>query len=99
MNAYTNDDYAGLDMGDIKFYYGYEETHCNTHGADSGACEEDGCDEQEWCFVARGKGGKILLKATRSELDPTGEHEYNMTNMLLLGMGRFIKEISKKYEY
>jgi putative hemolysin len=94
MYVYASDDYAGLETGDLSFYYGYEETHCNDHGGDMVACEDNDCDEAEWCFTVRGDGGNILMKKTSSELDPTREYEYDMNKMLILGMGEFINELT-----
>ena len=49
---YYSDDYAGLDAGDLRFYYGYEVT-----------LQVDDEDE-EWCFNVVKDGKEVFCKTT-----------------------------------
>ena len=87
MEAYKNDDYAGLITDKVEFYFGYETTACPTH-TNSDKCGEADCEEEEWCFTAK-SGGKDLMMLTQAELGGD-QDESDMTYFLLLGIGKFI---------
>lgn len=69
-------DYAVLDVGNYKFYYGYEETANNNEGA------------EEWAFVAK-KGNRELMRLGTSQLT-LGPDQFDVTANLLAGLGMFI---------
>lgn len=64
MRVYASDDYCGLELKEITFYYGYEETLCPHHNKKD--CD---CNEKEWCFVAKEKG-KETMRLSVSNLHP-----------------------------
>jgi hypothetical protein len=53
VEQYYSDDYAGLDSGNLKFYYGYEVTDPST---------------EEWCFQVK-KNGIEIYKITTSKIE------------------------------
>ncbi len=53
--VYYSDDYAGIDAGNLKFYYGYEVVK-----------KVD--EEEEWCFQVK-KDGKEVFKATTTDIE------------------------------
>ena len=65
---YSNDDYAGMTIGQLEFYYGYEVTKCLKHPDKSDEyCENMDCDEREWCFEVS-LGEKSIWIISKSEL-------------------------------
>lgn len=86
-NAYSASDYAGVVMGGMSFYYGYEERYCKKHKASD--CE---CDEREWCFLAQ-KDKEKLLVLTRSDLWPDARHE-SPEFYLAIGIARYYQSLS-----
>jgi hypothetical protein len=81
MNVYRASDYAGLEAGNMKFYYGYERTTCPIHGADREAC----CEAYTWAFVAW-KNGVEVMRLSSSAL----HKEYRDPEvMLMLGIARY----------
>ncbi len=69
MRIYTSDDYCGLELKKVTFYYGYEEALCPFHKLKD--CE---CDEKEWCFVVKEKG-KETTRIPKSKLHPEADEE------------------------
>lgn len=49
---YYSDDYAGLDAGDLRFYYGYEVT------------KQIDDEDEEWCFNVLKDGIEVFCKTT-----------------------------------
>ena len=92
VDTFINDDYAGLDAGDLEFYYGYEFVFCPKHGySECGSCE---CDEDlEWCFVVRKKGKRIFMRR-RSEL--TTEDYEEPIRCLMTGIGLYLADQQNK---
>lgn len=104
---YTASDYAGLKIGTLEFYYGYEQTYCKEHGRGGfphgHQCD---CDDTEWCFVVWSdyKKGKEILYYTRSQIEKwyeyaspeldRGEQEY----WLLAGIGMYLATLTSKEE-
>ncbi len=82
VSVYASHDYSGMSCGPYRFYYGYEYTVCQTHGA--GPCD---CEDSEWAFVAW-RGEDELLRIPASKLDTRLEVEM----ALLHGVGQFIKQ-------
>lgn len=58
INVYSAGDYAGLEVDDLKFYYGYEVTEP----------EESDDWETEWCFQVK-RDGVEVLKITTSQIE------------------------------
>lgn len=83
VSVYVKHDYSGMSCGPYRFYYGYEYTVCERHGA--GPCD---CEDSEWAFVAW-RGEEELLRIPTSKLDTRWEIEM----ALLHGVGQFIKQI------
>jgi len=53
VEQFYSDDYAGLESGNLRFYYGYEV--------------EDSLTE-EWCFQVK-KNGREIFRTTRSKIE------------------------------
>ena len=53
--VYYSDDYAGIDAGNLRFYYGYEVIKRVK-------------DEEEWCFQVK-KNDKEIFIATTSDIE------------------------------
>jgi hypothetical protein len=91
IDVYTSDDYCGLTLPNISFYYGYEETQCPVKSHRKN-CEDNGCEKREWCFVVTIKGKKVM-KIPTSKLHPTeGEEPFWY---LVAGMGHYLKKYGK----
>lgn len=86
-NAYSASDYAGVVMGGMAFYYGYEEQYCKKHEVDD--CE---CGEREWCFLAQ-KDKEKLLVLTRSDLWPGARIE-SPEFYLAIGIARYYQSLN-----
>ena len=93
LDVYRSDDYAGLECGKYKFYFGYEETWCpvKSHKED---CEDNGCDKREWCFTAS-INSKEVMKVPVSKLYPPEKQEEPMF-LLLSGIGLFLQRKKNK---
>jgi len=65
------------------FYYGYEETYCETHGVnpDCDICFDSGCDVY-WCFTVKEDGVEIY-RSTLGNLE-FGSGNTEETNEYLL---------------
>lgn len=76
VQQYYSDDYAGLESGNHKFYYGYEV--------------ED-CLNGDWCFQVM-KNGKEDYRITRSEIDKeiTDGQLDTPQDYLLAGIGIYL---------
>jgi len=95
IEAYFNDDYAGLETKTYNFYFGYEVTKCKKHKrcCQDEMKDDDSCDDSEWCFSVTTKKGKRLMTVSVSEM------EKNVKNFkggqpveyLLVGIGLFFK--------
>lgn len=84
-NAYSADDYAGMESGEWSFYYGYERT----------IRPKDGwCDE--WCFVAKRSGVEVAVMPHSEIKRHAARNHVRMdlsecTNCLLVGIGMLIE--------
>jgi len=85
IDVYAKSDYAGLKLGEIEFYYGYEDTFCEEHG--SQRCV-DFCDKSEWAFTVRLKGEEVI-RIPQSKLHPKAGEEVMF--YLLAGIGHYLK--------
>lgn len=83
-----SDDYYSLEVGDMSFYYGYEETLCPVENCKD--CDEDNCDKTERCFVAR-RWKEELMRIPTSKL--TYKHR-NIEDMVLLWVWMYIASLS-----
>lgn len=92
-----SDDYATLLIGAhgpsydrpptaTRFYYGYEETTCPTHGRDGSACGEADCQDGEWTFVVK-VGNEEIYSIPSSGLHPECR---DMAESLLCGIGMWL---------
>jgi hypothetical protein len=95
---YIASDYAGLELKNgLKFYYGYERTHCE-HGPDAPFDMKDHPDdcEADWCFVAE-RDGKEVFRCTREVLLDSFEKLEDETDlmdaMLLAGVGLYMETL------
>lgn len=86
IDVYAKSDYAGLRVGGIEFYFGYEDTFCEEHGT---ICCVDYCDESEWAFVVK-RGSDELMRIPKSKLHPIVGEE--MMFYLLAGIGHYLKQ-------
>ena len=92
LDVYYSDDYAGLELDDIQFYFGYEETKCKKHKNNCG------CEDSEWAFtVIKGKRQKLLMKLSQSEIDEKISYQSPKDfvdepyGYLLAGIGIYLK--------
>ncbi len=94
IQVYTSDDYCGLSVGNISFYYGYEVSFCpiKSHKTEDDCYEKD-CDKREWCFTAE-KDGKEILKMPQSKIHPREDEEPFW--YLVAGIGHYLKNLEKK---
>lgn len=94
INAFINDDYAGLDAGDLEFYYGYEVTYCSEHGyGPSNKCDQYECDDVEWCFTVTKKGKKVYrIPSSRMPVDRNSDPVI----YLLAGIGMYLAKSERK---
>lgn len=76
VEQYYSDDYAGLESGNLKFYYGYEV--------------EDPLTE-DWCFQVK-KDGKEIYRATRSKIEESvNNRQLDMPqDYLIAGIGMWL---------
>ena len=91
---YSNDDYAGMTIGPLEFYYGYEVTKCLKHPKKSAEyCEHMECDVRELCFVVS-KGEDNILVISNSELQKKNPDEalYSPIQCLVAGVETYFKE-------
>jgi hypothetical protein len=90
---YSNDDYAGMTIGQLEFYYGYEVTKCLKHPNKSEEyCEEKEC-EREWCFEVslRDKSIWIISKSELKKKNPETSL-YSPIQFLVAGVETYFKE-------
>lgn len=85
VHAYCSSDYAGLEVGRLKFYFGYEELICKKH-KNIDDCED--CDKAEWAFVAY-DGKKELMRIPESKLGV----DVTVSEGLVLGIGHYIRSL------
>ena len=73
VEQYYSDDYAGLDAGNLKFYYGYEVVDEKT---------------SDWCFQVK-KNGKEVYRLTETEIRESVDTRQldSMQDYLLAGIG------------
>lgn len=92
IEPYSASDYAGLEMGNLAFYYGYEQLY-PALGPD-----EEETDEHEWAFVVFYKGkeqrrigfSQILKRVSDSygnSLDM-----YECEKVLIAGIGVYLQD-------
>jgi len=96
VNTFINDDYAGLDAGDLEFYYGYEVTYCPEHGyGPDEVCDEvcNDCDDVDWCFTVH-KKGKEVFKVHASKMPV--EEDSEPVGYLLAGIGMYLAKSERK---
>ena len=76
VEQYYSDDYAGLNSGNLKFYYGYEV--------------EDPLTE-DWCFQIK-KDDKEIYRATRSKIEESvNNRQLDMPqDYLIAGIGMWL---------
>ena len=98
INIYISDDYAGLESGNITFYYGYERQWCQKckkkldSGSDLEECEENDHDI-DWCFTVNRKNEEVF-RLTETELN-----EYQCcepVEYLLAGIGIWLAQKGSK---
>lgn len=85
IRIYSSGDYAGIDVDDLHFYYGYEVT-------------EDTDDEygtEEWCFQVKDKEKVVFKKTTTQLAEVDTDIEYPV-EYLLAGIALWIRENKKK---
>ena len=96
MQVYGSDDYAGLEIKGLKFYYGYEATFCKKHGKDP-TCEDDhDCEKAEWCFTVT-KGKKEIMRIPASVIEKKAkDHDIPMPIIYVcIGMGIYLESKTK----
>ena len=79
VDIYTSDDYAGLEVGCLRFYYGYEIT----------TTPEDEDDPGEWCFQCT-DSGHVVCTFPRSALVPAPDDGTPYSGVLA-GIGMMIQ--------
>lgn len=89
---YCSDDYAGIDLGNRRAYFGYEQTKCVTHGTIDGDCPDEDCEDVQWCFVVRDKNEKELCRFTQSELtlEDSRLHTEETYGFLCVGIAKYL---------
>ena len=95
IHIYTSDDYCGLELPFIHFYYGYEETYCKKHGKNKD-CEDRDCEKNEWAFTVTIRK-KEVMRIPKSKLHP--EKEGQPFWYLIAGIGHYLKAINLKDIY
>lgn len=88
--AYRASDYAGVDVGDLHFYYGYEQRLCPKHGKNPDCEDEHDCEKVEDCFVVT-KKGKEIMRIPDSKLHKGGAEDVN--HGLVLGMAYYLANL------
>lgn len=99
IKTYEASDYAGLEFGRFKFYYGYEEKL----GPEP---SEDEDDEREWAFVVTEEDKELMrigvedFKNYLSHYDFESLDKWHCGAVLLAGIGIFLhdKVIGDKHE-
>lgn len=87
-DVYEASDYAGINAGDVRLYYGYEHTWCSNHGFDASECGDEECD-REWSFLAELNGTTVVrycikdLGILESDKPVTG---------LMAGIGKMLED-------
>lgn len=104
INLYHAGDYAWLSVGNLNFYYWYEETFCKKHWWNQELCEEAEsedektyekyCEEREICFVASDEKWEILRIPT-SKLFPDGDVPWDFYEWVLYGIAFYLKQKNK----
>lgn len=75
IEQYYSDDYAGLESGNLSFYYGYEVCDPLT---------------EDWCFQVK-RDGKEVCRKTRTEIEETTDDLLNTPqDYLIVGIGIWI---------
>lgn len=78
--TYKNDDYAGLEIGNLKFYYGYEVVD----------------KQEDWCFQVKSAGEVLYTVPRRKiEKSVEGRFDEPI-DYLMAGIGLWLKETFKK---
>ena len=91
MRIYEASDYAGVEGDGLRLYYGYEETKCPVEShKNKDDCDENDCEEREWCFVAE-KNDVEVARYTHSELDEFAntDNDDSMWQYLLKGIVKY----------
>ena len=86
IDTWSASDYAGLDTGDLHFYYGYEYTKCPEHGSQD-CSRKVNCEKAEWAFIVT-KNQKEVMRLGQSEISP--EEGQDMQFYLLMGIGHYL---------
>lgn len=81
IHLYSASDYVGVTIGDLSFYYGYEETTGN----------EDEGGWRSWCFVARDDGEEVMRIPT-ADLCPRAD---GMAEYLLSGIAQYLAKLRR----
>lgn len=90
MEIYQASDYAGLEAGSLKFYYGYERVICPVHGFhDQPYCPKNEEQETEWAFVAY-NNKRVLATYGRNELDNLINDSESTAEYMLAGIAMLI---------
>lgn len=95
---YANDDYAGMSIGKLEFYYGYEVTKCLKHPKkDEEWCDEHDCENREWCLAVT-CGDKTIWIISKSELEKKNPDDtlHNPITYLVTGIETYFRENSHK---
>ena len=76
VEQYYSDDYAGLESGNLKFYYGYEVEDPLT---------------KEWCFQVK-KDGKEIYRITCSKIEESINNKqlHILQDYLIAGIGMWL---------
>jgi hypothetical protein len=91
LNVLNTDDYASLWDDEFDAYYGYEVTSCPNH-EDSEACDNDDCEDMEWCFrFTKGETEIIFTKTEIEEAVPDVEGRMP-SSYLMAGIGMLFND-------
>lgn len=94
IRAYRASDYAGLEFGKYKFYFGYEETVCPKHKRNYTACVDNECDKGEWAFVVT-RNNKELMCIPESKLKKLSDEDIEEPeDGLLIGIAHYLSTIT-----
>jgi len=91
---YCSDDYAGMTIGPLEFYYGYEVSKCLDHPDKSDEyCDQVSCDGREWCFEVSLDDRTIWL-VSMSELEKMNPDNglYSPLEFLVAGVETYFRE-------
>jgi|WetSurMetagenome_2_1015567.scaffolds.fasta_scaffold453743_3 hypothetical protein len=86
INIFSAGDYAGFEVDDLKFYYGYEVEQ---------PIEDNEDEHTEWCFQVTNKGKEVYRKTT-TQLDETDIHGDEPVMYLLAGVALWIRDNQTK---